>query len=344
MGLLCGQKEDQQRLSGCVGVMGLLCDLNECEVEPQVCGSNNICCNTIGSFNCRCQPGFRSTTVNFTALTGECKDEDECKEQTADCPNNSFCVNNPGSYDCICLSGYTLTESKRGCKDINECSDCPCTSENSKRGDGDCNDECNVTAGICGEGGTCQNMEGSYSCLCLPGYSNYGNKQARCSVLTCDQFKADETPGQAVPGLAGLLSLMRNSCLVLSNSGDSGGGKLTGEVLLENVFTEINSFLSQGILSNSREVSGLLGAVEDAMKLIGPQLRDNHTTMETDHTEAELAVRRGQTLPTGPINLANDNARLDTSWETATGNGTYPGRILFIIILIIISITKYSNF
>uniref|UniRef100_A0A4W5K7Z6 Uncharacterized protein n=1 Tax=Hucho hucho TaxID=62062 RepID=A0A4W5K7Z6_9TELE len=61
------------------------------------------------------------------------------------------------------------------------------------------------------------------------------------------------------------------------------------------------------------------------MKLIGPQLRDTHTTMETDHTEAEIAVRRGQTPPSGPISLANNNTRLDTSWETATGNETYPG-------------------
>ncbi|XP_045546695.1 adhesion G protein-coupled receptor E5 isoform X3 [Salmo salar] len=227
---------------------------------------------------------------------------DECKEKTADCPNNSICVNTPGSYICNCQSGYTLTESR--CKDT---------------------DECNETTGICGEGGTCQNQEGSYSCLCLPGYSNYGKKQARCSVLTCDQFKVDETPGQTVPGLSGLLSLMRNSCLALSNSGDAAGRRLTGEILLENVFTEIDGFLSQGILSNSREVSGLLGTVEDAMRFIGPQLRDNHTTMETDNTEAEIAVRRGQTPPTGPISLANDNARLDTSWETATGNGTYTG-------------------
>ncbi|XP_045546694.1 adhesion G protein-coupled receptor E1 isoform X2 [Salmo salar] len=229
-------------------------------------------------------------------------DMDECKEKTADCPNNSICVNTPGSYICNCQSGYTLTESR--CKDT---------------------DECNETTGICGEGGTCQNQEGSYSCLCLPGYSNYGKKQARCSVLTCDQFKVDETPGQTVPGLSGLLSLMRNSCLALSNSGDAAGRRLTGEILLENVFTEIDGFLSQGILSNSREVSGLLGTVEDAMRFIGPQLRDNHTTMETDNTEAEIAVRRGQTPPTGPISLANDNARLDTSWETATGNGTYTG-------------------
>ncbi|XP_064857085.1 adhesion G protein-coupled receptor E2-like isoform X2 [Oncorhynchus nerka] len=278
-------------------------DLNECQKTPQVCGSNASCLNTIGSYKCQCQPGFRSTTpVNYTALIGECKDMDECKKQTADCPNNLPCVNTPGSYACICQSGYKLTESR--CEDI---------------------DECNVTAGICGEGGTCQNQEGSYSCLCLPGYSNYGNKQARCSVLTCDQFKGDETPGQNVPGLAGLLSLMRNSCLALSNSGEAAGGRLTGEMLLENVFTQIDSFLSQCILSNSREVSRLLGAVEDAMKLIAPQLRNNHTTMGTDRAEAEIAVRRGQTPPIGPISLANDNARLDTSWETATGNGTYPG-------------------
>ncbi|XP_042172078.1 adhesion G-protein coupled receptor G2-like isoform X2 [Oncorhynchus tshawytscha] len=144
-------------------------------------------------------------------------------------------------------------------------------------------------------------------------------------LLTCDQVKADQTPEQTVPGLAGLLSLMRKSCLALSNSGEAAGGRLTGEVLLENVLTEIDSLLSQGILSNSREVSGLLGVVEDTLMLIGPQLRDTHTTMETDHTATELAMRRGQTPPIGPISLANDNVRLDTSWETATGNGTYPG-------------------
>uniref|UniRef100_A0A4W5KY72 Uncharacterized protein n=1 Tax=Hucho hucho TaxID=62062 RepID=A0A4W5KY72_9TELE len=89
---------------------------------------------------------------------------------------------------------------------------------------------------------------------------------------------------------------------------------------IEGVFMKI-----EGVLNNSREVSGLLGAVEDAMRLIGPQLRHNHTTLNKTHTVTELAVRRGQTPPTGPISLANDNASLDTSWETATGNGTFPG-------------------
>ncbi|XP_042168486.1 adhesion G protein-coupled receptor E5 isoform X3 [Oncorhynchus tshawytscha] len=232
-------------------------------------------------------------------------DEDECVWVPPVCGALGMCTNTAGRYTCTCPPGLSNHGNNTA----------PCTDI----------DECNEIAGICGVGGDCQNQKGSYSCLCHPGYSNYDNKQAQCSVLTCDQFKANETPGQTVPGLAGLLSLMRNSCLALSNSGDAAGGRLTGEVLLENVFTEMDGLLSHAILNNSREVSGLLGTVEDAMRFIGPQLRDTHTTMETDHTATELAVRRGQTPPTGPISLANDNARLDTSWETATGNGTYPG-------------------
>ncbi|XP_071209483.1 adhesion G protein-coupled receptor E5-like isoform X3 [Salvelinus alpinus] len=277
-------------------------DLNECLEKPQVCGSNTICLNTIGSFNCQCRPGFRS---NLTNVTRHCEDEDECVWLPPVCGAQGMCTNTPGRYTCTCPSGLSNHGNNTA----------PCTDI----------DECNDIAGVCGVGGDCQNQKGSYSCLCHPGYSNYDNKQAQCSVLTCDQFKANETPGQTVPGLAGLLSLMRNSCLVLSNSWDADRGRLTGEVLLENVFTEMDGLLSHDILSNSRKVSGLLGAVEDAMRLIGPQLRDNHTTMETDHAATELAVRRGQTPPTGPISLANDNARLDTSWETATGSGTYPG-------------------
>ncbi|XP_036795875.1 adhesion G protein-coupled receptor E1 [Oncorhynchus mykiss] len=282
-------------------------DMDECKQwdSTPTCGSNATCYNTYGSFYCQCQHGFRSTTsLKFTPFAGECKDLNECLENPPVCGSNTICLNTIGSYNCQCQPGFRVPTYAEHCADI---------------------DECNETAGICGVGGDCQNQKGSYSCLCHPGYSNYDNKQAQCSVLTCDQFKANETPGQTVPGLAGLLSLMRNSCLALSNSGDAAGGRLTGEVLLENVFTEMDGLLSHAILNNSREVSGLLGTVEDAMRFIGPQLRDTHTTMETDHTATELAVRRGQTPPTGPISLANDNARLDTSWETATGNGTYPG-------------------
>ncbi|XP_042168484.1 adhesion G protein-coupled receptor E5 isoform X1 [Oncorhynchus tshawytscha] len=325
-------------------------DIDECKEwdSNPPCGSNATCYNTQGSFYCHCLPGFRSTTsLKFTPFAGECKDLNECLENPPVCGSNTICINTIGSFNCQCQPGFRVTYAGH-CADEDECvwvppvcgalgmctntagrytCTCPPGLSNHGNNTAPCTDidECNEIAGICGVGGDCQNQKGSYSCLCHPGYSNYDNKQAQCSVLTCDQFKANETPGQTVPGLAGLLSLMRNSCLALSNSGDAAGGRLTGEVLLENVFTEMDGLLSHAILNNSREVSGLLGTVEDAMRFIGPQLRDTHTTMETDHTATELAVRRGQTPPTGPISLANDNARLDTSWETATGNGTYPG-------------------
>uniref|UniRef100_A0A674BX21 Adhesion G protein-coupled receptor E1-like n=1 Tax=Salmo trutta TaxID=8032 RepID=A0A674BX21_SALTR len=281
-------------------------DIDECKEWDSTppCGSNATCYNTYGSFYCHCLPGFVSTTTfKFTPLTGECKGEysngiKHCfgsylliSSVQEVCGSNTICLNTIGSYNCPCQTGFIVSTGR--CADI---------------------DECNEIAGICGVGGDCQNQKGSYSCLCHPGYSNYDNKQAHAIFWEnniCLKIY--------------VFTHNKNSCLALSNSGDAVGGRLTGEILLENVYTEMDSFLSQGILSNSREVSGLLGTVEDAMRLIGPQLRDTHTTMETDHTATELAVRRGQTPPTGLISLANDNARLDTSWETATGNGTYPG-------------------
>lgn len=46
------------------------------------------------------------------------------------------------------------------------------------------------------------------------------------------------------------------------------------------------------------------------------------------NSDAEIAVQRGQTPPTGPIHLTNDNATLDTDWTTAAGTGSYPGKPL----------------
>ena len=48
-----------------------------------------------------------------------------------------------------------------------------------------------------------------------------------------------------------------------------------------------------------------------------------------DGIEAEIAVQRGSTRPTGTIHLTNENATLDTDWQTASGTGTYPGKLFF---------------
>ncbi|XP_042168106.1 adhesion G protein-coupled receptor E1 [Oncorhynchus tshawytscha] len=64
-------------------------DLDECQGKLQVCTSNAICLNTIGSFNCQCQPGFR-----FSAYAGHCEDINECSDSNSyECPVISYCTN-----------------------------------------------------------------------------------------------------------------------------------------------------------------------------------------------------------------------------------------------------------
>ncbi|XP_008286763.1 CD97 antigen-like [Stegastes partitus] len=178
---------------------------------------------------------------------------------------------------------------------------------------------------ICGKKGTCHNVLGSYWCICQEGYTNYGNKRTPCSELDCNSFGGDDEAAQSLAGLADILSMMRNSCLSLSNPSSAGVGKVDGEALLEKLFTATEVMLSPRQLNSSDGVSELLGTMENSILLIGPQLKGNHTKMETTETDVEIAVQRGKTRPTGPIRLINENASLDTDWTTAAGTGTYPG-------------------
>ncbi|XP_029595320.1 adhesion G protein-coupled receptor E2-like [Salmo trutta] len=87
-------------------------DTDECKEWDSTphCGSNATCYNTIGSYYCQCLPGFKSTkTVNFTALTGECKDLDECQETPQVCGSNTICLNTFGSYNCLCQPGFRFS-------------------------------------------------------------------------------------------------------------------------------------------------------------------------------------------------------------------------------------------
>ena len=43
-------------------------DINECEDEPEICGINANCTNTIGSYMCSCSSGY---TGDGTMCTGE---------------------------------------------------------------------------------------------------------------------------------------------------------------------------------------------------------------------------------------------------------------------------------
>ncbi|VDL89240.1 unnamed protein product [Schistocephalus solidus] len=130
-----------------------LVDIDECATGIAKCGLNMHCENTIGSYRCLCQRGYKN--VNDTACVEfPCiADIDECKvfssiESCAD--PRARCVNTAGSYKCICPNGFVWhSYPVYACKDVNECV---------------------ITPDICGHGHKCVNEEGGYRCECANGF------------------------------------------------------------------------------------------------------------------------------------------------------------------------------
>ena len=125
-------------------------DNNECETNNGGC--QHLCNNTLGSFECRCNPGF-SLDSNLLDCTGEqwekvlfpgspvtkqerggqgsmvdelvcaadsdysreflSPDNNECTDGTANCQQT--CTNTLGSFQCNCTSGFTLDSDGRAC-------------------------------------------------------------------------------------------------------------------------------------------------------------------------------------------------------------------------------------
>lgn len=121
------------------GVTGNCDDIDECESGRHRCGRNTHCINTIGSFHCECNQGFRKDFYDQSF----CIDVDEC-ENSGICQQS--CQNTYGGYRCYCNKGYTLNSDNRTCSDIDEC----------KKGNHHCEK-------------ICKNAVGSYHCECPKG-------------------------------------------------------------------------------------------------------------------------------------------------------------------------------
>ncbi|XP_072176489.1 uncharacterized protein [Diadema setosum] len=192
-------------------------DLNECSNQT-LNDCEQICENTLGSYQCLCYDGY---TLNLDRRT--CRDIDECVLDMHNCGNNSVCVNTAGSFNCSCIPGYQGTGgNEASCEDINECMNVQhcnqyavcnntigsftCTCMAGFVGDGLLNcadeDECrDLEVNECHEQATCTNRFGFYTCACDDGWIGDGfecsnideceNATDVCSpVATCT-----DTPG-----------------------------------------------------------------------------------------------------------------------------------------------------
>ncbi|KAG9262834.1 CD97 antigen-like [Astyanax mexicanus] len=275
-------------------VKGSCVDDDECVVNP--CGEHSLCHNTDGSYYCSCQQGFhtRSGAQNFTATKDQCKDINECTTSSP-CSENSYCLNTLGSFTCTCLPGFQKQSGSK-CTDI---------------------DECDKMEHICGENGSCRNSQGSYSCECNPGYSNYGNKKTKCTELKCES--GTTKPKQAVMG--DLMNLFMSSCQSLSQPKEQ---HRSGEALLKQLLNVSGEVVSSEDFRDSSTLTEFLGAMEKTLRLVGPQLDRPVTKVDSDNSEAWLAVNKDPNRPNGSVILNTDDVHLNVSWKTACGE-EYPG-------------------
>lgn len=160
-------------------------DVNECESVS--CPHSTECLNTPGSYICVCPDGL---TMNN--ITGTCIDIDECNLNIHKCDIYADCTNIDGDYNCTCIEGttgngyYCKPECEHfiqigACRNNTACSFditgdviCDDCADGYELNDEDeCTDinECMRSANYtCIEPTTCVNTEGSYECVCKPGY------------------------------------------------------------------------------------------------------------------------------------------------------------------------------
>ena len=82
------------------------------------CHTNADCTDTVGSFQCTCNPGYSGDGIiscngkfigilELLITTTLLTDIDECLLGNFICEANTDCVNTVGGYDCACSPGYT---------------------------------------------------------------------------------------------------------------------------------------------------------------------------------------------------------------------------------------------
>uniref|UniRef100_A0A131YT62 Nidogen n=1 Tax=Rhipicephalus appendiculatus TaxID=34631 RepID=A0A131YT62_RHIAP len=178
-------------------------DIDECRELDYVCG-NGRCENTVGSFRCICDsgyslgPGGRSCVDSRRDYCYSWYRNGECGQPSAMPVKKSACCCGAHPQQGLCAWG-------------GQCTPCPqpgtpehsrlCPNGTGSGGDGEDINECWVYPDIC-PNGACENLKGSYRCICNPGYQvdSTGKicediDECKVNLMLCENGLCRNTPG-----------------------------------------------------------------------------------------------------------------------------------------------------
>uniref|UniRef100_F1KPH9 Latent-transforming growth factor beta-binding protein 1 n=1 Tax=Ascaris suum TaxID=6253 RepID=F1KPH9_ASCSU len=191
--------------AGYEGTGGICVDVDECERGLAGCNVAANCENHIGSVGCKCAPGYTGDGIDCTPINVRTSSSNACTQDwihlcrienktchidDEDVPQCGSCLvgHQPVGGQCLPINGLgnCADPNKNDCDPNADCIDVHpgrhfCTCKVGYIGDGrhcDDVDECSLP-GVCDAAADCHNTNGSFTCVCQPGYSGNGFKCVR---------------------------------------------------------------------------------------------------------------------------------------------------------------------